>query len=59
MRFIFGLTVGIALGSAGTALAAQLVGNPGFLIGWEVTKDGETICSDPHAWPGIQEIECD
>jgi len=39
--------------------AAKVVGSDGYLMGWDVTKDGETICSDPFVWTGTQELECD
>jgi hypothetical protein len=47
------------LGSAIAALAAQVVGSNGYLNGWDVTRDGETICSDPYVYVGSREIECD
>jgi hypothetical protein len=58
-RFSLGLAVGLLLGSAVTTFSARMVGEPGFLLGWEVTKDGENICSDPFVWPGTMEIECE
>jgi hypothetical protein len=40
-------------------LAAQIVGGNGYMIGWDIQKDGETICSDPFVWTATKEIDCD
>jgi len=58
-KFVTGLIVGLTLGTVVPAAAAQLVGNSGYLLGWDVTKDGETICYAPYVWTAIREIECD
>ena len=58
-RFILGLGLGVLIGSAGTAIAATIVGSDGYMIGWTVQKDGEAICDDPWVWTGTREIECD
>ncbi len=58
-QFLSGVIVGLVLGSAIAALAAQVVGSNGYLNGWDVTRDGETICSDPYVYVGSREIECD
>lgn len=58
-KFLLGLAVGLVIGAAGTAAAAQLVGDNGYLIGWNVELNGETVCSDPYIWTSIREIECD
>ena len=58
-RFVFGLVIGLLLGIAATASAAQLLGGTGYLLGWDVVKDTDTICSDPYIWIGTKEIECD
>ncbi len=55
VAFLFGMLVG----AAGSAMAAQIVGANGFLIGWDVQKNGETICSSPFVWISLREIECD
>ena len=58
-RFIIGLLLGSFIGGTGAALAAIVAGDNGYLIGWSVTKGGETICEDPFVWTGTREIECD
>jgi len=58
-KFFAGLAVGLALGTASTAMAAMVAGDSGFLFGFTVTYNGEEICSDPWVWTGgIKEIEC-
>lgn len=54
-----GLTTGLLVGFAGTALAAQFVREVGYLSGWFVIMNGETLCADPYVWPVSHEIECD
>jgi hypothetical protein len=58
-RFVLGLVTGLALGVSLSAAAAKLVGDNGFLIGWEVTVDGEVVCDSPYIWVSLLEIECD
>lgn len=58
-KFVAGFIAGALTALAASALAAQIVGSNGWLNGWEVTKDGETICDDPYVWVGTREIECD
>jgi hypothetical protein len=58
-QFLAGVIVGLVLGSATAVLAAQVVGSNGYLNGWDVTREGETICSDPYVYVGSREIECD
>ncbi len=58
-RFICGLIVGLCLGVAISAAAAKIVGDTGYLFGWDVTVGGETVCSDPYIWTSTHEIECD
>ena len=57
-NYILGVATGLLLGAAGTALAAQIVGNSGYLLGWEVELNGETVCSDPYVWPTLKQLEC-
>lgn len=58
-KFIMGFLAGLATAMAISAFAAKMVGSNGFLSGWEITKDGEEICSDPYVWVSTKEIECD
>ena len=58
-RFLAGAIFGLCLGIAITAAAAQLVGGSGYLMGWDVSINGETVCSDPYVWTSTREIECD
>lgn len=58
--FLVGVLVGVTLGAATTAaaVAPRLIGE-GYLVGWDVMADGETVCSDPYVWAATREIECD
>ena len=58
-KFIAGFIAGLATALVVSAFAARLVGSDGFLTGWDITKDGEEICSDPYVWTSTKEIECD
>ncbi|GIK84792.1 MAG: hypothetical protein BroJett026_02730 [Betaproteobacteria bacterium] len=58
-RFVSGFMLGVMVGVAASAAAARLVGDNGYLIGWEVTVNGEQVCSDPYVWTSTREIECD
>jgi hypothetical protein len=58
-RFFAGLAVGLILGQIGMAMAAVMIGDDGYLSGWNITVGGETVCSDPYIWHGTHEIECD
>jgi hypothetical protein len=58
-QFLAGVIIGLVLGRAITVFAAQMVGSNGYLNGWDVTREGETICSDPYVYVNSREIECD
>lgn len=58
-KFIAGFLAGVVATLSITALAAKVVGDNGYLLGWSITKDGEEICSDPYVWTSTREIECD
>lgn len=58
-RFIAGALFGLFLGVTVTAAAAQIVGNNGYLIGWDVEINGEVVCRDPYVWVSTKEIDCD
>lgn len=58
-RFFSGFVFGVMLGATVSAFAAHLVGGNGYLIGWDVTVDGEEVCSDPYVWMSTRQIDCD
>lgn len=60
-RFVLGFITGAICSVVITATAAvEVIKANSFLIGWEVTKDGDTICYDPFVWiaGSIKEIDC-
>ena len=71
--FVVGLIMGMAfmgfmpqakasrvkLVNSNHANVAKIVGDNGYLMGFEIQVDGETICHDPYVWIGIKQIECD
>lgn len=58
-QFFVGLIMGLGIGVAATASAASMVGDNGWLMGWDVSVNGETVCSEPYIWVTTREIECD
>lgn len=55
-NFLAGVAVGVTLAAA-TATAAEVLGG-GYLMGWTVEVDGETVCSSPFIWNALKEIDC-
>jgi len=58
-NFIVGVAFGLMVGIVLPALAQRVIGADGFLMGWDVTFNGRTICRDPFVWTSTKEIECD
>jgi hypothetical protein len=54
-----GFILGFVTAISGTVLAAKMSGGNGYLMGWDVTKNGRTICDSPFIWVSLREIECD
>ncbi len=58
-RFAAGLAVGLALGSAGAALAYPFARDGDhYEMGWTVLAGGAPLCLDPFVRPSEREIEC-
>jgi hypothetical protein len=56
---LIGFILGFVTAVSGTVFAAKIVGGNGFLMGWDVTYKGRTICDSPYIWAALREIECD
>jgi len=54
----FLLGAAVSLGSGEAVPIAHVVGENGHLLGWDVTIEGEVVCSDPYAWISTKELEC-
>lgn len=57
-KFVVGLVLGLAIGMAGTAAAANIVGTDSFLSGWDVVKGEDVVCADPWVLTATKRIEC-
>ncbi len=57
-NFALGLTLGLLVGMAGTALAVSCSGGDDYLKGWEVIVKGKKACTDPYIRVTSKEIEC-
>ena len=57
-NFLLGIIVGLAIGTVTISFASQIIGGDGWLMGWDVSYNGDTICSDPYIWTSVREIEC-
>jgi len=58
--FIFGVILGASIALPVTVFAGGVwAGGAGFMMGYDVVIDGETVCHDPYIWPATREIECD
>jgi hypothetical protein len=58
IKFLAGLVLGLVLGSAVAALAAEVLGD-GTLEGWLVIRDGKQVCRDPEVDNRAKILECD
>lgn len=57
-QFIFGVVLGLTLGLLATSGAARVIGLDGYLRGWDVTIQGDTLCTNPYVWNVTRHIEC-
>ena len=55
-RFVFGLLLGLLLGSVATATAHL---SQGYLHGWRVVRGGSILCRELYVQPAVKEIECE
>lgn len=57
-KYLIGFIFGLLFGSITSVLAARVIGS-GYLIGWDVTVNGDHVCNDPYIHARTMEIECD
>ena len=57
-NYLIGLITGIAIAGSTIAYAANGFGT-GYMFGWTVILDGDTVCHEPYMWSATHEIECD
>jgi hypothetical protein len=58
-KFMAGLILGLMLGGAAAAFAAEITLQSGYLANWSVIQNGEEVCRDPFVSTSARQIECD
>src|SRR5260370_1389384 len=58
-KFMAGLILGVMLGGAAAAFAAEITFESGYLANWSVIQNGEEVCRDPFVSTSARQIECD
>ena len=57
LKFAAGLVLGLTLGAAVAAFARDEI-EDGYLSGWVVTMNRQTICADPYVYASSRMIAC-